>query len=392
MITREGTVLDPSAAGTGKVSRITAVIFKSSAPGVINALRGAGIKNIQVEIGRAPVLEERKGIFSLFGGGDARLANDPVEIISFLVDPFREADMIALVAEKARLNISGMGMVYSEELVLARTHELCGSNIAEVGRPIPRPENLYTELVGICCIVQRGQGDEIARVVLESGACVPTITYGHGTGVRDKLGLMRITIPAEKDVLTLVMSAYDAEMTMELMIAAGKLDQPGRGFIYVFSVKQGIISTRITRGASGAAANMEQIIGALDSLKGGMEWRRRGAETKEDRDFLRGLVDLSIVCDEGRAGNLVGAAMDVGASGATISKTKYLGPAIESTGLAADRGRVSPAREVCNLIVGQNQVDDIVNSLEKNGAFDDETHGTVLTYPVPRAFTFLKKD
>jgi len=174
------------------------------------------------------------------------------------------------------------------------------------------------------------------------------------------------------------------------MIDAGKLDQPGRGFIYSFPINQGIINSRISRGASGAAANMEQIISALDSLKGGMKWRRQGMDLKADRGHLTDLAGLTLVCDEGRGADLVNAAMEVGAGGATISRTKFLGAGASSRN--PEEKRVSPAREVCSLAVGQNQVEDVIASLEQSGAFDDETHGMVMAFPVPKAFTFIKKD
>lgn len=372
-----------------KVSRITAILNKDAHPGLLEALQSAGINHIQIEAGRAPVLQEQRGAFALFSSGGTTLANDPVDIISFLVDSDKEDQILAMIADKCQMHLPGVGSVYSEQVDLREANALCGKNTVAVPGTYDKPENLYSELIGISCIVQRGQGDQIARVVLESGACVPTITFGDGTGVRDKLGLLRITIPAEKEVITMVMSSYDAEAVLELAIEAGKLDQPGKGFIYIFSVSQGIINTRITRGSSGAAASMEQIIAALDGLKGGMEWRRRGETTARggERTFLRGLVDVTLVCDEGRGQDLVKAAMEVGASGATISKSKFIGPAASPDGDGGDH--VSPARETANMIVAQGQVDDIVGALKESGAFDEKAHGLLLTFPAPRAFTYL---
>jgi hypothetical protein len=57
---------------------------------------------------------------------------------------------------------------------------------------------LLGDLSGIGCILPRGLGDPIARIALELGTCVPAITFGIGTGLRDRLGLLRIAIPAER--------------------------------------------------------------------------------------------------------------------------------------------------------------------------------------------------
>ncbi len=61
----------------------------------------------------------------------------------------------------------------------------------------------FKELKGITCIVQRGEGDRIAKISLNTGASVPITTHGTGSGVRDKLGLLRITIPPEKELINL---------------------------------------------------------------------------------------------------------------------------------------------------------------------------------------------
>lgn len=369
---------------TTKVSQITAVINKGTLSQLTHALSVNGVRHMQVGAGRAPALEEPRGVRAILSAGNPNLSNDPVDIVSFLVEPSREDQILSLVAEVARLDLPGMGSVFSEEVTLVDAHKYCGVN--EVPSAfMTRPENLYSELIGIGCIVQRGQGDAIARVVLESGATVPTITYGDGTGVRDKLGILRITIPAEKEVLNLVVSRYDAAVVMELMIASGKLDQPGRGFIYTHPVKQGIINNRITRGSSGHAASMEQIISALDGVKGGIEWRRRaGADSKANqRQFLGGMVNLSLVCNEGQATDLVKAAMEVGAPGATISKMKSVVPREQ------EGKHVSPAREIAVLIISENQKDDVVEAIRKAGGFKDQSQGEIVACSVPRAFTYL---
>lgn len=368
-----------------KTSRITAIITRGAISQLTHALNDAGVQHLQVGAGRAPTLEEPKGLRAILTAGNASLSNDPVDIVSFLVEHSREDHFLSLVAKVCRLDKPGRGSVFSEAVNMDDSHKLCGLNkIPAPAEKLSKPENLYSELVGIGCIVQRGQGDAIARVVLESGATVPVITYGDGTGVRDKLGLLRITIPAEKEVLNMVVSRYDAEVVMELMISAGKLDQPGRGFIYTHPVSQGIINNRITRGSSGQAASMEQIIAAMDGLKGGIEWRRRegGEGDGSKRQFLSDMVSLTLVCNEGQATDLVKAAMEVGAPGATISKLKYVVH-------EQDNQHVSPAREAAVLIISAKQKDDVLDAIRKAGGFKNTSQGEITSSPVPRAFTYL---
>lgn len=369
-----------------KVSRITAVINKAVSPAIVDALKNGGLSDMHIATGRASVLQDKKGPFASFSPGMV-IGSDPVEILSLLVSSALEDKVLDFIAEKGQLSTPGRGSVYSEEVEMLQSHALCGENAS--GNFAPTDLNAYSDLTGICCIVQRGQGDAIARLVLDTGTCAPATTFGEGTGLRDKLGILRITIPAEKEVINLVASRFDAEDVMDMMIDVGKLDQPGKGFIYLYPVKQGFINTKVNRGTTGHAASMEQVIAALDDLKGSVEWRRReamaGQAGGKKRAYLANLLDMSLVCDEGRGMDLVNAAMSVGAAGATVSRLKYFSTA-ESTA-----NKVSPARESASMIISEQQIPAILKAIEDAGAFDAQTHGQVFVRPVPKACTYLGK-
>jgi hypothetical protein len=132
---------------------------------------------------------------------------------------------------------------------------------------------------------------------------------------------------------------------------------------------------------------MEQIISAIDDIKGTVEWRRRelmdGNQSNRQRKYLADLVNLTLVCDEGRSGDLITAAMAVGAAGATISKTGSI------TFAGKESSSISPAREVGEMIVSATQVQPIREALMKCGAFDDNTHGLLYSSPVTMACTYL---
>jgi hypothetical protein len=74
------------------------------------------------------------------------------------------------------------------------------------------------------------------------------------------------------------MSRFDIDSVLELFISEGKLDEPGRGIAYVYPVYQGVVNTKITRKKTEQAASMEQVVSAIDSIKGGMEWRKSRLE------------------------------------------------------------------------------------------------------------------
>jgi hypothetical protein len=147
------------------------------------------------------------------------------------------------------------------------------------------------------------------------------------------------------------------------------------------------MNTKFSVGTSQQAASIEQIVSAIDDIKGATDWRRRELpgmnQGTKARRYLNDLVNLTLVCDEGRSGDLTAAAMASGAAGATISKIRNL-----TFGETPEKS-VSPAREVSEMIVSIGQVDAILDSLEKSNAFDDETHGLLYCSPVPKACTYL---
>ena len=367
-----------------KLSKISGIFSRGMTPSIVAALNSVGIIDLQLATARSLMLKEKKRLFGIVP--ETVIVEDPADILSFLVPSEQEQAVMNLLAARGGMDTPGRGTIFSEEVSLIKFHDLCRENIAD---PIEEENThaMHGELMGICCIVQRGEGNRVARVALDTGTCVPGITFGHGTGVRDKLGLLRIAIPAEKEVINFIASAHDADAVMDLMTDAGKLDQPGKGFIYLYPIGEGIANTKVTHGMPKHAASMEQIITALDKIKGGSKWRCRivadGGDSKQSKAFLGNLTKLLFTCDEGRGENLVKAAMNVGAAGATIVKLKHHCPR------DSELSKISPAREECIMVVGENQVADIVDTIEKAGGFDDNTHGQALVHPIPKACTYL---
>jgi len=367
------------------LSRITCIFQRGMTASIVEALNSVGIIDLQIAGARTLMLKEKKGILGL--GQETVIVEDPAEIIYFLVSHEQEQAAMNLIANVSKMDISESGTIYSEDVRLLKCHDLCLENpmdTTEAGKAY----TMRSKLMGICGIVYRGEGNHVARVALDTGACVPGITFGNGTGVRDKLGLLRITIPATKEVINLITASNDAKAIMDMMIDAGKLDQPGKGFIFLYPVGKGIINRKVTRELPKHAASMEQLIAAMDEIEGGTHWRHRVmseklTETKQTRPYLENLTNLIVTCDEGRGNDLVKAAMSVGAAGATIIKLKHVCPS------DSELSKISPAREECNLIVGEKQVPDIVDAIERTGGFDDKTHGRILSHPIPIACTYL---
>ncbi len=98
---------------------------------------------------------------------------------------------------------------------------------------------VLTDAMLITCIVQRGTADAVVDAATEAGAQGATIFYARGTGVRQKhLGVLGITINAEKEVLYVVAPTDHADHIFERVYVAAQLDTPGMGMIYMSPIEK----------------------------------------------------------------------------------------------------------------------------------------------------------
>lgn len=93
---------------------------------------------------------------------------------------------------------------------------------------------VLTDAVLITCIVQRGAAEAAVQAARRAGAQGATIFYARGTGVRQKhLGVLGVTVSAEKEVIYIVAASDQADRIFEKMFTAAQLDTPGMGMIYM---------------------------------------------------------------------------------------------------------------------------------------------------------------
>ena len=343
------------------------------------------IKKIFLESGRRMLLSERRGMFKVLSK-EKTIIDDPINILSFLINPDMEEQVLQLIINKANLDMPGRGSIYSKKLNIYKSHdELLENNVNSIKID---SKNLLSELKGITCIVQKGEIEPIGRVGLDTGTGVPAITFGTGSGFRDRLGIWRIAVPAEKEICNLSLNHRDCEQIFNMMIDAGALDHTGKGFIYYFNINKGLLNTKFQIGTINQAASVEQIITVIDEMKGNSDWRRRELSSGgivRKRKFLTNLIHFAVSCNEGKAADLTLAAMNAGAAGATIFKSKFIDLS------NPEKQKITPAREVSNMIIGESIIEKITKELEENNLFSDEICGQILMSPVLKACTYLGK-
>ncbi len=101
-----------------------------------------------------------------------------------------------------------------------------------------REITILSDVELITCIVQKGLSDVIVKAAYNAGAQGATIHYAQGSGVREKLGMLGVTVEAEKEVINIIVSSEQSNRVFDAMYLAGELDTPGKGFIYLTTLEQ----------------------------------------------------------------------------------------------------------------------------------------------------------
>jgi len=96
------------------------------------------------------------------------------------------------------------------------------------------PKNLEV----ITAVVPYGRGNAVAKAAVEAGAQAVTIFHGRGTGVREKLKFLGVAIHPEKEILFTVVPADITDRVFEAVFKAGRIGEPGMGFVFVQEVRR----------------------------------------------------------------------------------------------------------------------------------------------------------
>lgn len=367
-----------------RVSRITCQVHHRISHRVTEALVELGVDIALVESGRT-VRQLRKRRPLGLPGMIVRFADAPAEIFRVTVPVEAEGIVIDTLVRAAELEAPGHGSIFSQQLDEYGDFDLPSvTSPNDVHRESYGERSLLRDLTLITCILSMpGSGQQIARVALELGTCVPVVSLGVGTGVRDRLGILRITVPPEKEIVHLLVPEHDANEIMRLLVEEGRLDRPGRGFLYRTPVDAGLLDTRLRVGPQEHAASIEQIIAAVDELKQSTGWRKRfagmgGVEADPNENLRLRNRELALICSEGRSAPLIEAAIAAGAGGATTSKARRLTVAAAEGGVAA--------RERSTISVPAEIAEDVIRAMIAAGALTGDPTDRIQVLDAPAAF------
>ncbi|HAC34813.1 MAG TPA: hypothetical protein DCF45_09875, partial [Gammaproteobacteria bacterium] len=201
------------------------------------------------------------------------LMSPSMRYVQVLVPDDEVDGLIEEIYEVAGLHRPGAGAVFSipcEEVLYSTDYPVWS----------PRDDsatnaslNIRENLTAIYCITRRGQIETISRAAMRAGAHGPVMQLCEGRGLRAGLGWLRITSKPDKELFAVVVDNTDADDVFEAVVRAGRIGLPGRGIAYRLPVQKGIVNLTSVYGHAHQAATLEQIITAIDELKGDTHWR-----------------------------------------------------------------------------------------------------------------------
>lgn len=198
----------------------------------------------------------------------------PAKTVLEMVVPDHQVERVVdVVMERGRLDLQATGAVFSTPC--ERVHQGGAFEAWPHEQALARnsAHALSDTLAVIYCIVAHNLSDRMARAAVNAGAHGPVVYYCEGRGLRDRLGWLRVTKEHEKEVLMVIADGSDAEDVFDTMAKVGELHLPGRGFMYRIDIDRGMFNLPSRVSHHHYAANMQQIINAIDHLSGHSHWR-----------------------------------------------------------------------------------------------------------------------
>jgi len=351
-----------------QVSQILITIDSTLVDRTNEALQKIGITHYYTLTGRQNTLRET-------------LVGNRSEIFRFFVPIQYEQRVLNYLANILELRIPGRGSIFGESAELLSNipfyNESLLKELPEDNLRKPFDYHLIT------AVLPRGIADDVSQSVLEMGICVPTVYYGEGVGLRHKLGLIRITIPADKEIITFLVPSVDAPLLSGIVVKQARLDQPGQGILFVTAVRAHTVNMRIYHDRHHHMASMDQVIAVIDEMHGSTGWRHRSSASKNGFDKtgdVQCFKNISLFCDEGMSSEAVRVAMQKGAGGATLIQQD-----IHLPGVTAKLMKYI-SRESAEMIVHETCVDDIVESIYFSGFFAYPYDGYVVINDVEQLY------
>ncbi len=85
----------------------------------------------------------------------------------------------------------------------------------------------------ITCVLYKGGGDKIVRALHDRGINTANFSHARGSAIGDHLEKNGLPRQFEKEVLTVIVNASEADEIFELIYDSAEINRPHGGFLYM---------------------------------------------------------------------------------------------------------------------------------------------------------------
>lgn len=314
------------------MSTVTAILPRRQAQQVVEAVTADPGAGVLVWDARGTLLHEQW--FKRF-----LPSISPAKTMLQLLLPDNEVDrLLGVIVDAGKLHLQSTGAVFCtpcDDLYIGA--EFHRWPVAVSPTVVDGSHDLRENLDVICYIVEPDRTAAIGRAAIRAGSHGPIVYFGEGRGLRDRLGWLRITKQPVKEIVTVITESADADRVFAAMAKAGQVHLPGRGFMYRIPVEKGMFNLPSMVAQHQYAANMQQIINAIDHLSGHTHWRDQAVFSVGDEgkgaglEFLGGDApedETPKVCQQAivrrsQADRMIDLFIDAGVAGINVSHVRH---------------------------------------------------------------------
>lgn len=160
------------------------------------------------------------------------LSNKKKEIIIMISDSVSSTKAVEHISKVLEFEKPNKGIAFIEEVANVWGSSSCAVGNRECGEGV---EYMYN---AIYTIVERGLGDDVIDAAQEAGSMGGTVIHGRGSGIHEIQKVFNMTIEPEKDIILILSQVESTEKIVSSIREKLKIDEPGRGIIYVTNVKE----------------------------------------------------------------------------------------------------------------------------------------------------------
>lgn len=142
------------------------------------------------------------------------------EIVWLLVDDFKSSAILQELTTIFHLTDANKGIAFSVSLDNSQI----------------QGEKVMFELITV--IVEKGVAEEVIEVANSAGATGATIINARGAGVHETSKVFNMEVEPEKETILLLANVETSPTIQEAIRKAGKIDEPGRGLLFVQAIKE----------------------------------------------------------------------------------------------------------------------------------------------------------